>query len=254
MPGTCQECKRLAQSRAKVWRLHRTVPYSRHVDADEEQETNGDGDGQDRPHQHVTVNQIVADNMAYWRKVAGLTQEQLGERLGWSNVVVSAAERSAHSNRPRSFTVDDLVNLAIALGVPLAALFLPPTDDGMPADFMFSTGMGDGNMGGLLLLVLADDGSDSDVMDAYRRRLGVAVNGYLDRGLAEQIAKMLRDPTSAEMNADRIARLRLHQAELESTFTAANTAALTAAAQFGEIADVLEKWDAEHGDDQEVTE
>ena len=37
----------------------------------------------DLPRRLVTVNQIVALNIAWLRRQAGLTQEELGDLLGW---------------------------------------------------------------------------------------------------------------------------------------------------------------------------
>ena len=57
------------------------------------------GERADLPVRRVTVNSIVALNLAYFRKAAGLTQEELGERIGWGKSVVSTAERSWDAKR-----------------------------------------------------------------------------------------------------------------------------------------------------------
>ena len=88
------------------------------------------GQRADLPVRRVTVNSIVALNLAYFRKAAGLTQEELGERIGWGKSVVSTAERSWDAKRVRSFSAEDLIGIAARVQVPLAALFLPPEDDG----------------------------------------------------------------------------------------------------------------------------
>ncbi|MEU9839717.1 hypothetical protein AB0C69_10905, partial [Actinomadura sp. NPDC048032] len=55
----------------------------------------------------ITLNQLVAYNMAYFRKAAGLTQEDLGKLLRgwtqkpWGKAAVSAAERAWDGKRPR---------------------------------------------------------------------------------------------------------------------------------------------------------
>src|SRR5580704_18026639 len=83
------------------------------------------------PERTVTVNQLVAYNMAFYRKAAGLNQEELGVRLGgWSAASVSAAERSWDSGRVKKFDADEVAGIAAALGVPVIAGFLPPEDDG----------------------------------------------------------------------------------------------------------------------------
>lgn len=94
-------------------------------------------DYEELPGRHITVNQVVAYNMAYFRKVAGLTQEELGQRLTgwtskpWSKAAVSAAERSWDGKRIRQFDADLIYGLARALSVPVSAFFLPPDIDGV---------------------------------------------------------------------------------------------------------------------------
>lgn len=76
--------------------------------------------------QSVTANQIVASNIAHYRKAAGLTQAELGARLGISAANLSAAERSCNGRRPRNFDAGELLALSLALGVPIPALLMPP--------------------------------------------------------------------------------------------------------------------------------
>ena len=78
----------------------------------------------------MTVNRLVAYNMAFFRKAAGLGQQEFGAPLGWSVASVSAAERSWDGKRVKKFDADELVLIAAVLGVPLAALYLPPEDHG----------------------------------------------------------------------------------------------------------------------------
>ena len=85
-----------------------------------------------------TPNQVVAFNLRRIRLESGLTQEEAVERAGpflpgkpWSRVVWSAAERSVAGKRIRQFDADELVALAAAFGVPVAAFFLPPDPDGV---------------------------------------------------------------------------------------------------------------------------
>src|SRR5450755_4005243 len=96
--------------------------------------------GPDLPAEHVTIDQIVARNMRHWRRTAGMTQEELGARLGWSDRNVSAAELSSDEKRDRRrFDAQTLANLSLALCVPLIAFFLPPDDDGFPARYIFTS-------------------------------------------------------------------------------------------------------------------
>lgn len=89
----------------------------------------------------VTLNQLVGFNLRWFRLAAGLTQEELGRRLGgWSKGVVSAAERSWDSDRVRQFDGDEIVQIATVLGVPIIAMFLPPPDAGTAVDYVFDLG------------------------------------------------------------------------------------------------------------------
>ena len=70
----------------------------------------------------VTADQIVALNLRHWRRAAGMTQEEAGARLGWSDKNLSAAERSWDADRDRRrFDAQTLTEMALALGVPVAA-------------------------------------------------------------------------------------------------------------------------------------
>jgi transcriptional regulator with XRE-family HTH domain len=128
------------------------------------------------PAEQVTIDQVVALNVRHWRRAAGLTQAQLGERLGWSDAVVSAAERSVAASRdPRRFDAQTLAELSLALGVPLAALFLPPPDDGERASYRFTAGGRTRSMGELMeLVVMPDTVDDSPLLVAYRERFEAA--------------------------------------------------------------------------------
>ncbi len=129
------------------------------------------GQPADLPVRRVTVNSIVALNMAYFRKAADLTQEELGERIGWGKSVVSTAERSSDARRVRSFSAEDLIAISTALGIPMAALFLPPEDHGTAVRYVLD-GPGHKHLEvtDLLAYVSPAYGGDSPVMDAYRKR------------------------------------------------------------------------------------
>lgn len=175
----------------------------------------------------VTVDQIVAANMRYWRKAAGLTQEELGDRIGWSAPNVSAVEKSAGEGRERRrLDAQALAQIALALGVPLIALFLPPEDDGTGKTYQFA---GHGMRDLVERVVMPDSDDDTPVMDAYRERLTAAADRYLDPAWAREIGQMLGQAESAEERAARIARLRMRRADL-----------LRAADELADIADTLE--------------
>lgn len=123
----------------------------------------------------VTLNQVVGYNMAWYRKVAGLTQEELGQRLGgWTKVAVSAAERSWDGKRVRKFDADELVAIARAIGVPVPALLLPPYDAGTAIIYELegtSEAERKTQLTELLPYLLPSPDDQSQVMAAFRNRL-----------------------------------------------------------------------------------
>lgn len=164
------------------------------------------------PGQHVTLNQIVAFNMARWRKAAEMTQEELGERLGgWSNATVSAAERSWDGRRIRQFDADDLLAIALALDVPLAALFLPPDDDGARVRYLFHAhehGASCSDMGDLFGLLLPESTGDSKAEPKWQAAYAAAVSRYQDPDRGEELVSYLDEMTSAQQRAERLERIR----------------------------------------------
>ena len=60
------------------------------------------------------LRQLIAENIAYYRKHAGLTQEQLAEKAGISRPHMGAIEAP---NLCRPISLELLFNLADALGV-----------------------------------------------------------------------------------------------------------------------------------------
>ena len=87
----------------------------------------------------LTPNQLVAERIAYARKLRGWTQEEAAERLApfmgvkWSAVTFSIVERSVDGKRIRQFTADDLVALSRAFQLPIGFWFTPVwTEDDFP--------------------------------------------------------------------------------------------------------------------------
>jgi hypothetical protein len=146
----------------------------------------------DLPERKITANQVVAYNMAHYRWAAGLTQEELGSRLGgWTKVAVSAAERSWDGKRIRKFDADDLAALAMALGVPVAAFFLPPDDSDMTFRYVLD-GPGFPDFTTLLPQILSASDDDSPSFRAYRNRvfrLGLSSVENVGRTHAIQLSK-----------------------------------------------------------------
>ena len=166
--------------------------YRQAVDAPDDQGADG------LPERHITANQLVAFNMAFFRKAAGLSQQQLGERLGgWSNAAVSAAERSWDGKRIRQFDADAVVAIAAAVGVPVIGMFLPPEDAGTAVHYVLDSPGGAEarpDLTELFMSAIAGNEGTTPVMAAYQRRLTAAGGLYRETRMqqAEQITSDAR--------------------------------------------------------------
>jgi transcriptional regulator with XRE-family HTH domain len=163
------------------------------------------------PAREITVNQVAAWNIARYRRAAGLTQEQLGARVGWSGESVSQAERSFQpASRTRELDAQTLAVLALALGVPLTALFLPPDDDGTAARYVIAGGRGERyGMGDYMTLAVTPDGDDdTPAFDLYRERFNAAAARYLAPEWAAAVGRWTRGARTPAARADLAARLR----------------------------------------------
>ena len=152
------------------------------------------------PGEHVSIDQIVALNIRYWRRKAGMTQEELGERTGWSAPNISAAELSATTGKDRRrFDAHTLVTFAQALGIPLAALLMPPPDDGIARRFEYHAEPGTCSDMPVLASLLLSDPSDDDtpVMQDYRERYATMITRYLDPGRGHQLLSAAGDLSTA---------------------------------------------------------
>jgi transcriptional regulator with XRE-family HTH domain len=146
----------------------------------------------DAPGRLITVNQVVAWNLAWLRREAGLTQEGLGDLLGWPQNKVSEAERSWNGRRTREFSAQDLAAMAMALGVPIAAFFLPPLDDSAVWVIRPPGQYEDCGMGDLLAYAMTDIDEETPVIAAYRQRLLAAVGNYLGDGWRAEVGRWLK--------------------------------------------------------------
>ena len=166
------------------------------------------------PARLVTVNQIVAWNIAWFRHEADLTQAELAGRLGWPQNKVSEAERSWSGKRTREFDAHTLVALALALRVPVNAFFLPPLDDGADVTYLIRpAGQPDLTMEDLVDISLpagyAGSGEkDESVLAAYRDRLINAVGRYVGGDWAAEVARWFGHLAGPEVLAELAFRLR----------------------------------------------
>lgn len=183
------------------------------------------------PAEDITIDQVVAWNIRYYRRARGMTQEELGERVGWSAANVSAAERSVEEHRDRRrFDAQTIAELAIALALPIAALFLPPDDDGQGKRYRWHNGDDSHGMRDLMILVMHNTGEESDVADAYRYRYRAGVTYYVDEQWGEAVGGWFAPMDDKESRLEAAARFRDRQRKL-----------LAMAADDGSVADWLER-------------
>lgn len=182
------------------------------------------------PVREVTVNQVIAWNIGFYRRKAGLTQEQLGARVGWSFSSVSEAEQSWDGKRTRKFDAQLLTVLALAFGIPVIALFLPPEDDGISARYAITGDRGTRYVmrDYMALAVMPDGDDDTTVFGAYRDRFNAAAGRYLEPEWAATVARWTSGHLSAARRADLAAALRDKE-----------RAALEAAAEWRRLADAV---------------
>jgi transcriptional regulator with XRE-family HTH domain len=187
-----------------VWLETDLVSYSPDVDEDAA-DRNKDQRQAQLPERRVTPNMLVAYNMARWRAALGLTQEQLGERLGgWGKTAVSAAERSWDGKRVRQFDADLIVRLANIFSLPIPALFMPPPEDEETVRYVVDTGNGTVRMGDFFavsLLAVADfPAAESGIFRVYDEVLVAATAKYTGSWLAEAVtARLSRRATDARL-------------------------------------------------------
>lgn len=186
------------------------------------------------PQRKITVNQVVAWNIAYFRHEAGLTQQELAGRLGWPQNRISEAEVSWKGKRTREFDAHTLIALALALGVPLIALFLPPLDDGKDAAYLFRPpGWGeDLGMADLVGVIIygTEDADDTEARAAYGRRLIGQVAEYLGEEWRDEVTRWRLRVEGPEALKERALRMRAESARLQAD-----------AADLGAWAEALEK-------------
>lgn len=168
-----------------------------------------DDKGRTESGHQVTVNQVVAWNLARIRRDAGLTQQQLADRAGWTKASVSEAEVSWNGRRTREFSAQDLAVFAIALGVPLAAFFLAP--DGEECWFADGEGHPRG-MGELMHRALPDSEDETPAMGAYRERWAVRLRRYFanDPGTIARSGRWFGDRAARQALAARLRADRDH--------------------------------------------
>ena len=163
---------------------------------------------------------LVAYNLAFFRKAAGLTQEEFGEHIGgWSKVAVSAAERSWDGKRVRQFDADLVADIAAVLGIPISAMYLPPEDDGITHRYLlYSERSVDEplTMQAFFNYVMSDPLPDeTPALRAYDERLALAVSNYLDSDAAEELARRMKELATEQQFAAALVDARRNRSILE---------------------------------------
>ncbi len=134
----------------------------------------------------MTANQLVGFNFAWFRRAAGRLQEDVGKSLGWTNTVVSMAERSWDGKRVRHFDADEILAISDALGIPVLALFLPPPDADTQTRYLIQTSRGRQNLTELLPKLVSVLGAfshrdTSPISEALRQRLlALGTSSYVE--------------------------------------------------------------------------
>lgn len=88
--------------------------------------------GEAQPPYVLTVNQVVAHNLARARRATGWTQADAAARLeqatgrSWSAATLGAAERSVETGRTREFDANELLAFSVVFGQPISYFFIPP--------------------------------------------------------------------------------------------------------------------------------
>lgn len=201
----------------------------------DERQQPGTGCYETLPAEDITIDQVVAWNMRHWRRALYITQEQLGEMIGWSAANVSAAERSVEEYRDRRrFDAQTIASIAWALGVPVSALFLPPEDDGQGKRYRWHAGAAPADMATLMGIAMHDNDHDTAAMELYRDRFRGAVCAYLEEKWAAQVGQWFAPLDDKDARAEQAARFRSRQAAL-----------LAMAAEQGTLAEWLEREPAE---------
>ena len=168
------------------------------------------------PAEDITIDQVVAWNMRRWRLAVYMTQEELGDRLGWSAANVSAAERSVQENRDRRrFNAQTTAEIADALYIPVAALYLPPEDDGQGKRYQWHNGKGaPRDMAALMRIAMHNNDYPTQAMEEYRERFRNAVRLYLEPKWDEEVGGWFDPMDDEDARAEQAARFRARQAAL----------------------------------------
>jgi transcriptional regulator with XRE-family HTH domain len=161
-------------------------------------------DDEDQP---LTLNQVVAANIAFYRQAGGMKQKELAVAIGVSDQAISEVERSATpGNRVREFDAAKLGAYALALGVPVIALFLPPRDDEAAR---FAVGAGELGAAGLLsALAMPDSDEDGPAMRAYRDRFNDSAARLLTPDWAAVVCRWMRDGATIDARREQAERFR----------------------------------------------
>lgn len=173
----------------------------------------------------VNPNRLVAARLRQARRGAGLSQDQVVERLNrlgldWSVGVFRQAERSATAERVRRFDPREIAAFACVFSMPFAAFLEPPAQG---EDLALGPADGEGIDAELLLRAITDPPTESlahkraalDASDIVHGFVASATGGEQTERAAEMIeglAEQARDVADL-LAAARAGALRRHRSE-----------------------------------------
>lgn len=201
-----------------------------------------------------SASQVVAHNLARARRLRGLSQAEVAERLTrftgakWGQAAVSQVECSVSGQRVRQFTANELVALARTFDLPLLYFFVPPDEgphglaapDSPPQGWswaylhMLTWGHRDnvavvaerlGRWAHVLPMFTEVDRDDADQEGAVRRFAEAAAHGEgfsHDEVLAVALDGLLRQHTDPSIRPEELEKLASQLRWLASMFEAFN--------------------------------
>ena len=169
---------------------------------------NGD---QQLPETELSVNQIVAANLRAFRTAAGLSQRELGDKIGRSHANISNLERSVEPGQQRrEFDADLITALALAIGVPVGAFFLPPVDDGITTRYVaVAADELTADMRTMFDIATAEPADDqTPAAQAYIGRLRHGITVYASPVPGGDLGQYFEDLSTEEKRAAALERIR----------------------------------------------
>lgn len=168
----------------------------------------------------LTVNQLVAYNLARARRHKGWTQDETANRLTvatgkrWTSATLGAAERSWETGRTREFNANELLAFCVIFHQPLAYFFLPREEcDGDEAYSLGTPGDGGADFVGALELAFTVLAAQPSTEFEGSVRAAVAKHGLT--WLGGELARDDESSAVTELRRDLERRLRQFERDLQ---------------------------------------